>query len=193
MLPVEVSRPCTLKTGVSEDGKRRAPEHSYKSSSVDDPVPCAAQCTPVYCWKFFPGDITSARHSRGGRGFHKEQPGPERAQGSEGSDRGSAVPRERSFQKTAVRRYSIPLQNATASSQRSGPRHRSPRSPAGLPPPRLRRGRPAATPRCRRHRERPFPPRVRRETGPATAGPDGVCVCVWGGPRLPRASRPRGE
>lgn len=37
--------------------ERRGPEHSYKPSSVEDPVPCAAQCEyPACCWKFFSGD-----------------------------------------------------------------------------------------------------------------------------------------
>lgn len=163
--------------------ERRGPEHSYKPSSVEDPVPCAAQCEyTACCWKFFSGDnhVCPTGGADGGS-TSSSGAGVGRGQGS-----GAIVPENSCpalLDQSPKRNCIVPGR------QRPGPAAPVPAQSGGLPPPRPRRGRPAAQRGAGdtgSGSSRPV-----RGGGRAPPPPDPTgCVC-GGRPRLP-AHRGRG-
>lgn len=122
--------------------ERHGPEHSYRSSSVEDPVPRAAHCEhPVY-WKFFlkttslpdragadGGPISSSRGRRGTR--RRAQKGQTKAWLHLGNDRSgkqlSAA--TRSLPKTQLHRPSAAAPGTRSAAARAARRGCHPRAP----------------------------------------------------------------
>lgn len=107
------SRPCALKVGVLEEGKREVGQNTVTSRA---PLKTLSRVLHNVSILFVAGSFFWRHHlcptqpGRGGWEFHKQQRRPkwDATQGSEGSKRSLAAPRERSFRRTAVHRCSIP-------------------------------------------------------------------------------------